>query len=139
VIINLYSQGFTALLNRRIIIPPAGLESLDVNTDVRSAMTVLQSSCINGVDDTDRVMPTFQLGAIGDGDPGDIIEYSARYTKILTACETIAKSGDMRFGVYCSPEYHDSTALFLRTVRVLGKDCRINSSLSPDRMFFNYE
>ncbi len=139
IIINLYSQGFTALLNRRIIIPPAGLESLDVKTDVRTAMTILQSRCINGVDDPDRVMPTFQLGAIGDGDPGDIIEYSARYTNLLTACETIAESGGMRFGVYCPPEYHDPTALFLRAVRVWGTDRRINSSLTTDRMFFHYE
>ena len=139
VLVNMYSQGFTALLNRRVLVPPPASESIEVNDVARDALASFMSYAVGGFYDADRVMPRVSIVMLDYGDPGDVVEYSARYTNLLTACETVSEAGGVRFGLYCPTENYDPTILYLGVKRVWGEDRRINSSLTTDRMFFHYE
>jgi len=94
---NLYGSGYTKLLDRRLVIPTAGQETNDKNglgeTIMKSYVT---ESCVNPTD-SNRKMPGFVVAT--SQSRGNTVEYSARYTNLLSVCERIAEDGNLDFGV----------------------------------------
>lgn len=141
VIINFYSQGFTALLARRIVVPPDGQESVSVRSNADINMATLLIYAASGIDDPARALAPlssamlFPIGHVF----GDIVEYDARYVNLLSAFETLAEAGGVRFGVTCPTFLSAPTYLQVEARRLWGLDRRINSTQTENKMFFNYE
>lgn len=130
-IITLYGSGFTDLLNRRIVIPPANSEN---RTYSGNADYVMKSFVIDACTqpkppevspyDTDRIMPN--LTVLPFTGEGGTVEYSARYTNLLTILENLADEGNMRFGIVGND--HPFNGFTFVCKPIWGSDRRINSS-----------
>lgn len=96
-IFTLYGTGYTHLLLRHIVVPPANEENSEKTGTASTIMyAFVDEQLINPVDTT-RVMPN--LSNADDLAVGDIAAYSARYTNLLTVLERCAEQGGVDFGV----------------------------------------
>lgn len=98
IIINLYGVGFTQLLQRRIILPPAGLEHSTKTGAAESVIKSYVSDCMVAPTDANRIFPGATLAA--DLGVGNTVTYSARYVNLLSVCETVCEQGNLDFGMY---------------------------------------
>ena len=123
VVLTLYGTGYTHLLKRRIIIPPAEQES-SVKTGV--AETVIKDFVTDqAISPTDATRIIDGLANETDAGAGGTAEYSARYTNLFTAVSRCAEQGSVDFGIT-----KDTTVgTFLLQVRELwGTDRRVGNS-----------
>lgn len=138
-IITLYGQGYTSWLGRRVIIPPStDWEVHEVTGFAGNAIKeyVGYNMILGSAPDADRVMPGLAVEALHND--GDTITYSARYTNLLTACQTIAEDGNVKFGILGTDD--PPTTFYIATREIWGLDRRVNSS-NPDRgdpMLFDF-
>jgi hypothetical protein len=139
IIITLYGQGYTEWLNRRVIIPPvADWEVHEVTAAAGTAIKeyVAFNMLTGSVPDADRAMPGFAVAAGPDG--GTTVTYSPRYTNLLTACQTLAEDGNVKFGIIGTDDPPLTFAMYTR--EIWGLDRRINST-KPDKgdpMLFDF-
>jgi len=139
IILTLYGQGYTEWLNRRVIIPPvADWEVHEVTAAAGTAIKeyVAFNMLTGSVPDADRAMPGFAIAAAPDG--GNTVTYSPRYTNLLTACQTLAEDGNVKFGIVGADDPPVTFALYTR--EIWGLDRRINST-NPDKgdpMLFDF-
>jgi len=139
IILTLYGQGYTEWLNRRVIIPPvADWEVHEVTAAAGTAIKeyVAFNMLIGSVPDADREMPGFAVAAGPDG--GTTVTYSPRYTNLLTACQTLAEDGNVKFGIIGTDDPPLTFAMYTR--EIWGLDRRINST-KPDKgdpMLFDF-
>ena len=139
IILTLYGQGYTEWLNRRVIIPPvADWEVHEVTAAAGTAIKeyVAFNMLTGSVPDADRAMPGFAVAAGPDG--GTTVTYSPRYTNLLTACQTLAEDGNVKFGIIGTDDPPVTFALYTR--EIWGLDRRINST-KPDKgdpMLFDF-
>ena len=97
IIFNLYGVGFTELLQRRIVLPPTGLETLAIAGYAETVMKeFVRSQCINPADPT-RKIPN--LSNEVDSSSGNTVSYSARYTILNTVVDKCAVDGEVDYGV----------------------------------------
>lgn len=92
-----YTQGYTALLDRRICLPPTGSEALTFTGAAETAMKdFVDSECISPTDAT-RII----LGLVNEADAGagSTAEYNARYTILSTVIRRLAEQGAVEFGI----------------------------------------
>ncbi|MFA7101009.1 MAG: siphovirus ReqiPepy6 Gp37-like family protein [Bacilli bacterium] len=134
IILNLYGSGYTNLLQRRVVEPPTGYE---YSTKTGNAETVIKeyvSDCLISPADNNRIAPGFSISAnLG---AGDSVSYSARYTNLLSVCETVSEQGNLDFGVY------GGTAVgnFVFDAReIWGKDSREGNVEGNDPVVFSTE
>lgn len=140
IMVTLYGQGYTSLLNRRVCIP---ITSEDQDERSGVAETVMkQFVTFNAFvpTDPDRAIPNFSVEP--DLARGNNVEYSARYTNLMTVIENLAEDGNLCFGVVGAYNADGTPLLFqFQTREIWGDDRRINST-NPAKetpCFFNYE
>lgn len=97
IILTMYGTGFTHLITRRIVIPPAGEEN-DERTGVASTVmyAFLDAQAISPVDAT-RIMPGLSNDTLSP--VGRVATYSARYTNLMTVIERLSEQGIVDFGI----------------------------------------
>lgn len=130
IIINLYGVGYTHLLGRRLVIPPAGTEKV-IKTG--AGETVLKSfvsdNMVNTVDSNRRMQ-----GVVVEADQGrgDTITHDARYVNLMTVCQTVSENGNVDFGIVGG----DSVGEFLvRAQPVWGLDRRTGNGVNLEAVF----
>lgn len=129
IIFNFYGVGFTELLDRRITIPPAGL---DTSSKSGPAETVIKEfvdeQCVNPVD-PDRTIPGLTIEP--DGGVGKPVTYSARYTILQTVCSRCSQDGDIDYGIVGgNPLVGGTVGTFEFQVRSIWGDNRANWNFS---------
>lgn len=96
-IFNLYGSGYTQLLQRRVVVPLTGQKD---SVKTGPGETVLKSYVADAMItpiDVNRIFPGVALQPdAGEGLP---VDYSARYTNLMTVCENVANAGKLDFGV----------------------------------------
>lgn len=121
-IFSFYGDGFTTLLNRRIVLPPAGESH---NTRSGPAETVAKGfveDCLI-TSEASRRIPTLSISP--DLGRGNQVEYKARYTQLHSVLETVCEGGGLDFGITSNGE----KGTFLFDARPLwGKDRTINNT-----------
>lgn len=97
IIFNLYGSGYTELLKRSVVVPPAGSENSNKQGVAETiAKEFVDEQQVNPVDTT-RVMPGLTVEA--NAATGEPAEYSARYTNLFTVVSRIAEQGALDFGI----------------------------------------
>jgi hypothetical protein len=97
IIFNLYGVGFTELLQRRIVVPPTGSETLVYSGYAETAMKdFVNSQCINPADLARRVPGLTNEVNSSTGNP---VTYSARYTVLGTVINKCAVDGEVDYGI----------------------------------------
>lgn len=96
-IFNLYGSGFTQMLQRRVVIPPPGLPQSVKTGAAETVFKSYVSDCMVSPLDITRIFPGVTLEPDAGG--GELIDYSSRYTNLMTVCENIADAGKLDFGV----------------------------------------
>jgi len=96
VIFNLYGAGYTSLLNRRIVIPPDGLEQ-NVKTGKAESVAkgFVYDCCIGSIADRQIQGLTIEY----DSATGNLTTQSIRYINLLTVIENSCSDGDVDFGI----------------------------------------
>jgi hypothetical protein len=97
IIFNFYGVGFTELLDRRITIPPVGLD-VSFKSDVSETVikSFVDEQCVNPVD-PHRIIPGLTIEPdLGRGEP---VSYSARNTILQTVCTRCSQDGDIDYGI----------------------------------------
>ncbi len=140
IMVTLYGQGYTSLLNRRVCIP---ITSEDQDERSGVAETVMKQFVTFNIfvpTDPDRAAPNFSVEP--DLGRGNNVEYSARYTNLMTVIENLSEDGNLCFGVVGAYNADGTPLLFqFQTREIWGDDRRINST-NPAKetpCFFNYE
>lgn len=97
VIITMYGTGYTNLLKRRVIVPPAGQEN-SIKSGVAETIIkeFVDEQCVSAVDPA-RIIPGLSIET--DASRGGAADYSARYTNLFTAVSRCAEQGLVDFGV----------------------------------------
>lgn len=95
---SLYGADFTRLLERRIVLPPAGQENSIKSGYAESIIKdFIVESAISPVD-TNRIIPGLSIAR--DQQRGGQAEYSARYTLLASVVSAIAEGAYLRYGIY---------------------------------------
>lgn len=97
IIFNMYGSGYTVLLNRRVVVPPAGLDNLEYTAAGETVMKSFVASQLVTPTDLTRKMQGFAVEA--DSGLGETITYNARYTNLMTVLENLSEQSKLDFGV----------------------------------------
>jgi hypothetical protein len=134
IIFNLYGVGYTDLLRRRIVIPPAGSE---YSTKTGNAETVIKGYVADSTispTDTDRIFPGMSVES--DSGSGNIVTYDARYIILYSICQTLSERGGIDFGVVGG---NDVGEFIFKASPVWGKDKRENNLEGNQPIIFSIE
>ncbi|HMN10722.1 MAG TPA: hypothetical protein PKD55_00185 [Bellilinea sp.] len=96
-IFNMYGSGFTDLLRRRLVIPPAGFEHDEYTGPAESVAKSFINSQMAAPSSTARAVTNLVIEP--DQGTGDIITIKARYTNLLTVIKNCAELGNIDFGI----------------------------------------
>lgn len=132
-IFNLYGSGYTQLLTRRVVIPPAGQENSNKTGYAESMLKSYISDCMISPTDPDRIFPNVSLEP--DTGEGEYIDYSTRYVNLLTVCENVANAGKIDFGLI---EGNNIGEVVVRARSVWGKDRREGNSAGNKETVFSF-
>lgn len=96
-IFNLYGSGYTQMLSRRVVVPPAGAKDSTYSGAAETVFKSFVSDAMVSPIDAARIFPGVTIDPDLGG--GDVIDYNARYTNLQTVCENVANYGKLDFGV----------------------------------------
>lgn len=121
-IFNMYGSGYTILLNRRVVVPPAGLDNLEYTGAGETIMKQFVASQMITPEDSTRKMKNFTVEF--DSGMGETITYNARYTNLMTVLENIAKQSEIDFGVVSGDTLN---SFVFKTRSLWGTDRRVGA------------
>lgn len=97
IVFSLYGRGFLDLLNRRICVPDAGQEYVYFSGAGETVIKqFVDHTCVSN-SDPKRNFPGLSIEA--DAGEGEYVEYSARFTNLMTVVSTIAAQTELDFGI----------------------------------------
>lgn len=129
-IFNIYGGGYTDLLKRRVVIPPAGSENLSFAGPGESVLKAFANACLLAPSDPDRIFPGVTIEA--DSGLGLYTQYDARYINLYSVCQTVADASQLDFGIYGSDP---PGKFYLRGQPLWGLDRRIYNGVNPIMLF----
>lgn len=131
IVLTLYGVGYTELLKRRIILPPAGSETSDKSGPAETVIKeYVDESCVNPTDAT-RTVPG--LSIYPDGAHGDTAAYSARYTILYTAVKRVSEQGGLDFTITRVGD----VGTFELQVENIGTDRSVDNTDGNDPIIFD--
>jgi hypothetical protein len=134
IILNLYGVGYTQLLQRRIVVPPAGQEYATKTGLAESVIKSFVADSMVSPLDANRIFNGVTVAA--DSGAGNIITFSARYTNLLSVCETVSEQGNLDYGIIGGSEVGE----FIFDARGLwGNDYREGNTAGNIPIIFSIE
>lgn len=132
IILTLYGVGYTELIKRRIILPPAGQETSNKTGPAETIIKAFATDSMVTPTDLARTVQGFTVES--DAGAGSTAEYSARYTNLYTALIRSAEQGGVDFGVVKGL----TVGTFILEARTLwGLDVRIGNAAGNDPIIFD--
>lgn len=96
VIFSLYGDGFTTLLNRRLVLPTPGSAHNSRSGPAETVAKGFVEDCFI-TSDADRQITGFSIAP--DSATGSDVEYNARYIQLHSVIETVCEGGGLDFGI----------------------------------------
>jgi len=120
ILFNLYSQGYTAILNWREIVP-AG----EYQEESGPSETVLKAYASDNFSGTRSLDDLIIEATAGEG---NLVDKSVRYNWVLSTAQSISEEGQLEFGVIGT---YPPSSLVLQARAVWGDDRRVDYAVEP--------